>query len=368
MRAADAIHKAITASAPEMSSRHVEILEHTNSMFQRLYSKAYLDVLDAAPALYGWYYDEREKWAKHDRLRPAFNKLNTRSLVKQIEEHQPDVTICTHPMPAEIITWLIHEGRLKTQQAVVVTDCDIHVQWLCPNDVHYFVAIDEARAHLEALGIAPSDITVSGIPIDPVFAEPKDSAAMRNKHGLRRDATVILISAGGFGVGAIEEIVNSLRRMSRPTQVVVICGRNEELKARLDEIAGGIAADSLVEIKVVGFTTAMDEYMAAADLIVGKPGGLTMSEALACGLVFVIVSPIPGQEERNADHLLEEGAAIRCNNLPVLAYKIERLLDDPQRLAAMRQNVRRLARPQAAFDIAATFRNTRTLNVRDAPN
>ena len=72
--------------------------------------------------------------------------------------------------------------------------------------------------------------------------------------------------------------------------------------------------------------------MAASDLVVGKPGGLTTSEALASGLVFVIVNPIPGQEERNADHLLEEGAAIRCNNLPVLAYKIDRLLDDPARV------------------------------------
>jgi processive 1,2-diacylglycerol beta-glucosyltransferase len=91
--------------------------------------------------------------------------------------------------------------------------------------------------------------------------------------------------------------------------------------------------------------------MAASDLVVGKPGGLTTSEALARGLVMVIVNPIPGQEERNSDHLLEEGAAIRCNNLPVLAYKIDRLLDDPPRLTAMQANVRRLAHPRAAHDI-----------------
>ena len=97
----------------------------------------------------------------------------------------------------------------------------------------------------------------------------------------------------------------------------------------------------------------MDEYMAASDFVVGKPGGLTMSEALAYGKVFVVVNPIPGQEERNSDHLLEEGAAIRCNNLPVLAYKIDRLLDDPQRLISIRENIRRLARPNAAHDIVA---------------
>jgi processive 1,2-diacylglycerol beta-glucosyltransferase len=97
----------------------------------------------------------------------------------------------------------------------------------------------------------------------------------------------------------------------------------------------------------------MHELMGASDILLGKPGGLTTSEALASGLVFVIVNPIPGQEERNSDHLLEEGVAVRCNNLPVLAYKIDRLLDDPQKFEAMQRNVTRLARPRAAFDIVA---------------
>src|SRR6185437_6958588 len=128
-------------------------------------------------------------------------------------------------------------------------------------------------------------------------------------------------------------------------------GRNDELKAGLDRVAADLPRDARVALKVVGYTKAMDEYMAASDLVVGKPGGLTTSEALASGLLFVVVSPIPGQEERNADHLLEEGAAIRCNNLPVLAYKIDRLLDDPKRVATMQDSARRLARPRAAHDI-----------------
>ena len=164
---------------------------------------------------------------------------------------------------------------------------------------------------------------------------------------------MVLISAGGFGVGNIEPLIDRALRLQHPAQIVAICGRNEELKVRLDQLAAGLSRDSHVSVKVVGYTAAMDEYMAASDLVVGKPGGLTTSEALARGLAFVIVSPIPGQEERNADHLLEEGAAIRCNNLPVLAYKVDRLLDDPQRLAALRANAHRLARPRAAFDIVA---------------
>ena len=105
-------------------------------------------------------------------------------------------------------------------------------------------------------------------------------------------------------------------------------------------------------IKVIGFTSEMHELMAAADLLVGKPGGLTTSEALAQGLALVVINPIPGQEERNADHLLEQGAAIRCNNLPVIAWKIDRLLDDPARLSTMQEAARRLGRPVAASEIA----------------
>jgi processive 1,2-diacylglycerol beta-glucosyltransferase len=135
----------------------------------------------------------------------------------------------------------------------------------------------------------------------------------------------------------------------------VICGRSEELKGRLDARAAARPRGISPALHVVGYTTEMDEYMAAADLLVGKPGGLTSSEALARGLALVIVHPIPGQEERNADHLLEAGAAIRCNNLPALAWKIDRLLDDPARLAAMRANARRLARPHAAADIATAL-------------
>lgn len=359
IRAAEAIKQAYAELSPTESVHHLETLDYVNPVFSELYTKTYVDTVNTMPTLYGWYYNEREKWAKHDLLRPAFQRLNAQPFIKLIEEHRPDITVCTHPMPAEIISWLVREGRLATRQAVVVTDFDIHVQWLCPNPVHYFVAIDEARAHLEALGVPPTDVTVSGIPIDPVFSRPKDAAAMRDKHGLARDATVVLISAGGFGMGRVEEIIRSLLRLQRRTQVVAICGNNPELMDRVQHLAGEVPS-SLVMIKALGFTTDMDEYMAASDLIVGKPGGLTMSEALARSQIFVVVNPIPGQEERNADHLLEEGAAIRCNNLPVLAYKIERILSDPARLAFMRSNVRRLARPRAAYDVVMKLQQLKT--------
>jgi processive 1,2-diacylglycerol beta-glucosyltransferase len=131
-----------------------------------------------------------------------------------------------------------------------------------------------------------------------------------------------------------------------------MCGRNEELKKHLESVS---KPDDTVRVIPVGYTKAMDEYMTASDLIVGKPGGLTTCEALAKGLVFVIVNPIPGQEERNSDHLLENGAAIRSNNPMTLGYKIEKLLDDPARLQQMRRNALAFARPDAAAVIANTL-------------
>jgi processive 1,2-diacylglycerol beta-glucosyltransferase len=353
LRAAQAIERAFAETGAAQLVRNIDVLEYTNPLFRRLYSKAYIDMVNRMPEAVGWLYNYLDKPDKDDRLQLAFDKLNARPFIKLLERYQPELTVCTHFLPAEIISWLTGMGKLKTRQAIVVTDFDVHAQWLCRNYAHYFVALDETRAHLEELGFPADKITVSGIPIDPAFAEPKDRLAMRAKYGLRRDGPVILTSAGGFGVGKIHELMTALLKLRHPAQVIAICGRNEEMKARLDRLAAGLAPRSRVAIHVVGYTTAMDEYMAAADLVVGKPGGLTTSEALARGLVFVVVSPIPGQEERNADHLLEEGAAIRCNNLPVLAYKIDRLLDDPSRLAAIRANVRRLARPRAAYDIVA---------------
>jgi processive 1,2-diacylglycerol beta-glucosyltransferase len=355
VRAAQALERALVATGRVREVRHVDILQYTSKLFRRVYAQAYLDLVNRAPEVLGWLYDYFDVPWKHERLRLALDKLNTTRFVRLLEREQPDWAVSTHFLPAEIIAWLRSKGRLTTRQAIVVTDFDVQGMWLTRHVDRYFVALDETRAHLERLGVSPAAITVSGIPIDPVFAEPKDPRAMHMKHDLAPDLTTILVSAGGFGVGPVEALVHILLELRHPVQLVVICGRSPELKHRLDQLASARPPQLTPRLRVVGYTKEMDEYMAAADLLVGKPGGLTSSEALARGLALVIVHPIPGQEERNADHLLEAGTAIRCNNLPALAWKIDRLLGDPARLTAMRANAMRLARPHAARDIAATL-------------
>ncbi len=351
IRAAEAVERAFIEMNAAQELRHVDVLQYTNKLFRHLYSKAYLEMVNKMPEMLGWLYDQFDKPWQNERRRLALDKLNTRPLVKFLKNYAPDMIVCTHFLPAEIISWLKAKERIASRQAIVVTDFDVHALWLCHHYERYFVALDETRVHMEKLGIPPEKLSVTGIPIDPLFAVRKDKRAMRAKHGLPDDATTILVSAGGFGVGPVEHILQSLSEMQHAAQVIALCGRNEELKERVEKLAANISASSKVRIKAIGYTTLMDELMSASDILLGKPGGLTTSEALAKELVFVIVNPIPGQEERNSDHLLEEGVAIRCNNLPALAYKLDRLLDDPARLTNMQANSRRLARPHAAREI-----------------
>lgn len=351
VRAAEALEKAFHETGAVPDVRHVDTLQFTNKVFRHLYSKAYIDLVNNMPEVPGWFYDKLDKPWKNERRRLALDKLNTRPFVKLLHEYRPDLIVCTHFLPAEIVSWLKAKERIKSRQAIVVTDFDVHAMWLCHHYEQYFVALDESRAYLEALGIPHDKITVSGIPIDPVFSQTKDKQEMRRKHGIAPDRITILISAGGFGVGAMENLIHAVLPLKHAAQIIAICGRNEELKKRLEKLAARTKADANVTIKPVGYTKEMDELMAASDLVLGKPGGLTTSEALAKGLVFVIVNPIPGQEERNSDHLLEAAAAIRCNNLPTLAYKLDRLLSDPVRFANMQANVLRMAHPNAARDI-----------------
>ncbi|HMS42923.1 MAG TPA: glycosyltransferase [Pyrinomonadaceae bacterium] len=351
LRAAEALEKQFKQSNAAEEVKNIDVLDYTNPLFRRLYGKAYLEMVNKMPEVLGWMYDSLDKPWENERRRLALDRLNTLPLINLLKKEKPDLAVCTHFLPSEIISWLKAKKKIDFPQAVVVTDFDAHAMWLCHHYEQYFVALDETRVHLEKIGIAPEKITVSGIPIDPIFAETKDKFAMREKYNLQKDKLTIMVSAGGFGVGNIEHLLRALSDLQTPSQILAICGRNEELKTNLEKLSNEKLNNERVTFHPIGFTREMDEYMSASDLIVGKPGGLTTSEAMAKGLIFVVVNPIPGQEERNSDHLLEKGCAIKCNNLPVLAYKIDKLVKDKARFEQMKSNVQKFARPNASREI-----------------
>lgn len=332
-----------------MVAQHEEVLRYTNPLFKRLYADLYLELVNRQPELLGWMYDALDKPWQYQKRRLALDRLNTGPLKRLLRDSPPQLAICTHFLPAEILLHLRRKDGLRIPLGIVVTDLDAHALWLYREVEWYFVARDETKAHLAQLGIPGETIHVTGIPVHPLFAIPRPKRAARLALGLDPNLTTILVVAGGFGVGPVEAIVREVRGVQGAVQVVVVCGKNARLEKRLCGMPTGDGAP----LHVVGFTREMSEWMAAADLFVGKAGGLSSSEALARGLVLVIVNPIPGQEERNADHYLEEGVAIRCNNLETLSWKISTLLGDAPRLASMQESVQQFARPDAAARIAS---------------
>src|SRR4030042_3778159 len=184
VRAAQAVEKAFLQLSAAREVRNIDTREYTNKLFQKLYSRAYIELVNKAPDVLGWLYDQLDKPWQNERRRLAFDKLNTRPFVKMLRQYQPEITVCTHFLPAEIISWLRAKNRLDTRQTIVITDFDVHAMWLCHHYEHYFVALDETAVHLQQLATPAAKITVSGIPIDPVFAEFKDGLDMRRKHGL----------------------------------------------------------------------------------------------------------------------------------------------------------------------------------------
>ena len=351
VRCAEALAAAFAAKG--IDAKHVEVLEYASYLFKKVYSDLYIELVNHQPAILGLVYDAMDHPWQYRKRRLALDWLNTRPLVRLLLASPPRMAICTNFLPAEILLHLRRKKILDIPVGVVITDYDLHAMWLYRGVDWYFVACEETKVHMVALGIPPETIHVTGIPIAPAFSAAMEKAETRRALGLQPDRTTVLVSAGGFGMGPVESLVKALQEVRHPIQMAVVCGKNPELKSRLE----GLPAPNH-PVKVVGFTTEIERWMAASDLLVGKAGGLTSSEALASGLVMVIVNPIPGQEERNSDHLLEEGVAIRCNNLPALAYKIDFLLSDKERFDRMRQAVRRLARPNAAADVVSLVSGT----------
>jgi len=351
IKAAEALEKSFAADGRVAEVINNDALQYTNKLFRDFYSRFYTSLVRSAPNFLGWWYKTSDEPWHTDRMRHMIDRLNTKPLVRFIREFDPHIIVCTHYMPAGIISHLIATKQLQARLSIVVTDFDFHAMWLSRSFHRYFVAINETRIHLEMLGIPKERITVSGIPIDPVFQQTINREEERLKNGLYPNKPVLLLSAGALGLGSTEFIVERMLNLNKQTQTIVICGRNEGLKQRISQMVESQSS----RFKILGYTNDMHKLMKIADIFIGKPGGMTTSEAISCGLPMCIISPIPGQEERNSDHLLEEGIAVKCNDLTTLSYKLEQLLDDPDRLTRMKDNALRFAKPNASSTIVNTL-------------
>lgn len=349
-QAASAVEAALAALGTDDEVRRLDILETTNEVFNRLYDDAYFTLVSEAPWLVGWGYDQADPPFKVRSIVTWLEQLNTISFIRELRDYDPDVVICTHFLPARLVSILLARRQLRATLTVVGTDYDFQGLWLTSPFSHFFVAREESGQYLRSIGIPDDRVSASGIPVRLGLADPVDREAVLRRFDLRPDLPVVLISAGAAGGAYTTQIVAQTLRMTSPFQAVVVCGRNAELKASIE----AQVADRAEGYRVLGYTTEMADLMRISSLFVGKPGGLSSSECMAVGLPMVIINPIPGQEVRNSDYLLEEGAAVRCNYATTVGHKIDQLLADPERLARLAANARRVGRPNAGRDVVQT--------------
>jgi len=388
VRAAEALRAWGAEAFPgRVETRHIDVMDFVPASFRKIYADGYIKVVQHLPKMWGMLYDASSKTppdAFSQKLRRGVERLSTRALMREIAAFAPDAVICTHFLPAELLARKTHRGHFSTPVWVQVTDFDLHGMWVQPEVAGYFAANAEVKFRLQARGIAPERVHVTGIPIMPQFSRKPDRAACAKELGASPSKCTVLLMGGGAGVGGLDEVAERLlaneiakdssggttsvssetmsaiegfsgRHGGRPSrnadaipdfQLIVLAGKNQKALAALAKLSAKHPARLFPQ----GFTDKVERVMSCADVMITKPGGLTTSEALALGLPMIVHSPIPGQEEHNADYLLEEGAALKAIDENGLEFRLKTLLANPARLAAMRARAVALGRPFAGRD------------------
>jgi len=348
VKAADALARAMRERPDVEEVFSDDSLDHTNVLHKQLYSNLYAKLSTMLPEFLGWWYESSDDPWVSDKSRLALDLPQALPLMNLVKEFRPDVILCTHFMPAGVLSWLKGNGKLDAKLGIVITDFHFHAFWITRAFDWYFVAQEEDKIHMEALGLPGDHIKVTGIPVEPEFENPVDAAAVLTRHGLRPDRPTLLVAGGTLGLSPATAVVRQLLQLDSDFQAIVVCGKNEDLKNEVARLVRGRAGD----FRVFGYTTEMADFMGAATILLSKPGGMTTAEALARGLPMLILDPIGGQEERNSDVLLEAGAAVKCTEVTLVAHKLRKLLGNPERIRTMSENARALGRPTAARDIA----------------
>lgn len=265
-----------------------------------------------------------------------------------IADTKPDAIVFTHPFAGVILDNLKWKENLRIPTVGILTDFVFHPYWEeCTRNDYVVIPSPALRFQGYRKGFSDGQLLSYGIPIHPKFAVSTPKEEARRKLGLDPSLPTVLLMGGSMGYGHMAETLSNLDQidMAQDFQMIVVCGNNAKAKAEID------AMTPRHRLLSYGFVQNVDELMDAASLIVTKPGGLTTSEALAKCLPMIIVNPIPGQEQRNADFLLNSGAAVSTNTVCGVDELVCRILDDPGRLDAMERCIATLRRPNSTRDV-----------------
>lgn len=344
-RAAQAVKETFEISAPEVEVTLLDVCDIGGKWFNALYKHAYLGLVDRTwgSFLVGYLF-ELGNVEPPGVLKRVTEEIFLLDFIKYLYNNDVDMVVHTHFLALEILSAMRRREVWCQRQVCVVTDFDTHAFWAVGPCEHFFVAREEAKLGLLHHGVPEETVSVTGIPIVPSFVSCPDRQECLEELDIMGVCPVVLLIS--FGPGVVEAYKNLLEART-PLEVVVITGRQADIRKELEQLE----VPERHRVKLEGFTAVMEKYMCAADIIVTKPGGLITCEALASGLAMIVVSPYPGQEVRNTDMLLEEGCAIKCSDLYMLGYKVDKLLADPKVLASMQSKARQIARPRAAFEV-----------------
>jgi processive 1,2-diacylglycerol beta-glucosyltransferase len=324
----------------------IDTLKYINPVINRLVVGSYLSTLKKTPSLYGKLYNLAEDEEIIINFSEVINDILSLKLKSLIAKYDPDVILCTHPFPLEMLSILKRKGKITVPVAAVITDYAPHSFWLYDHIDAYVVPHEDFVQDLIDRGIPRSIIYPLGIPVSSDFLNNEPKSNVRKYLHIDNKPTV-LIMGGGLGMGNIRKIFESLAFCHLDIQIIVCTGENKVLKEKLE----CISKSSNKKIIIYPYTDNISTLMSASDILVTKPGGLTVTEALVKRLPIIITSAIPGQEERNANYLLSNGIAERITDAESIVEIISQLINNPVSLSMMQENAAIKAKPDASKEI-----------------
>lgn len=353
LSAARSIKEYIDNNYKDTETCMVDCIEYVNKALNKVTTKAYSEM--AKNAHWVWkkvYYGAED--GPFSRLNDKTQKLMSIKLNKILQTYKPDLIISTHPFSSHMCAILKKKKKINTKIATIITDYAPHSQWLMHSVYidYFFVAHDGMKEDLLKRGIKEKQIKVTGIPLSNRFLAHYNKEKILSEFNLSPDKRTVLFFAGGeqgFGKDKIFNMLKSIIETFPNLQIIAISGKNEKMKQQFDNLVSKTNSDETV--KVLKYTNKIPELMSVSDLVITKPGGLTTTESLASGLPIIVINPIPGQEEENAEFLEQKGVAIWIKKNDNIKDELYKVLNSEEKLQSMKINARLLAKKNSTKDI-----------------
>lgn len=329
------------AEALERDGVTVKLVDYTEWLHPALRSFAKFSLMQGVqkvPTLYGLFYRSMSRIQPSSSIQKQLNHLGIEHMKACLNSFSPDVVASTFPTPTGVLSELRGLGITTVPNTAILTDYTAHGQWVHESTDIYFVAAESVKRELLQRGVPSSKVLVTGIPIRSKFDDLTvkrllaEREGLRSSHGFKSGTPLVLIMGGGAGLLADVPAWESMIKRTQ-AQVAVICGRNPRLYKRLQHLHSN-------RVRILGYTNRVAEWMAMSDLIVTKPGGITVTEALAMELPMLLYRPIPGQEEGNATFMMKMGAAHLASDVKAAEQFIDQVVADPGQLQVMRNHVK----------------------------